>query len=51
MTNVLSIDVAWEASPMMIVIGVFAVVICLLGAVPPAVRAARLNIVEAISVD
>jgi hypothetical protein len=26
-------------------------VICLLGAVPPAVRAARLNIVEAISVD
>jgi putative ABC transport system permease protein len=35
----------------MIVIGAFAVVICLLGAVPPAVRAARLNIVEAISVD
>jgi putative ABC transport system permease protein len=51
MTNVLSIDVAWEASPMMIVIGLFAVVICLLGAVPPAVRGARLNIVEAISAD
>jgi putative ABC transport system permease protein len=51
LTNVLSIDVTWEASPMMIVIGVFAVVICLLGCLPPAVRAARLNIVEAISVD
>lgn len=51
MTNVLSIDVVWQASPMMIVIGLLAVVICLLGAVPPAMRAARLNIVESISVD
>jgi putative ABC transport system permease protein len=51
MTNVLSIDVAWEASPMMIVVGLFAVVICLVGAVTPAVRGARLNIVEAISAD
>jgi putative ABC transport system permease protein len=51
MTNVLSIDVEWEANPMMFVVGFAAVVICLLGAVPPAMRAARLNIVEAISVD
>jgi putative ABC transport system permease protein len=51
LTNVLSIDVAWQAGPMMIAIGIFAVVICLLGCLPPAVRAARLNIVEAISVD
>jgi putative ABC transport system permease protein len=35
----------------MILIGVGALGICLLGAVPPAVRAARLNIVEAVSVD
>ena len=51
MTNVLSIDVAWEASPMMIIIALFAIVICLVGAVTPAVRGARLNIVEAISAD
>jgi putative ABC transport system permease protein len=51
LTNVLSIDVVWQASPMMIVIGGFAVVICLLGCLPPAVRAARLNIVEAVSAD
>jgi putative ABC transport system permease protein len=51
LTNVLSIDVTWQASPMMIGIGLFAIVICLVGSVPPAVRAARLNIVEAISVD
>ncbi len=51
MTNVLSIDVAWEASPMMIFIALFAIMICLLGAVTPAVRGARLNIVEAISAD
>jgi putative ABC transport system permease protein len=51
MTNVLSIDVVWQASPTMIAIGAFAVVICLLGCLPPAVRAARLNIIEAISVD
>jgi putative ABC transport system permease protein len=51
LTNVLSIDVAWHASPAMIAIGVGALVICLLGSVPPAVRAARLNIVAAIGVD
>jgi putative ABC transport system permease protein len=51
LTNVLSIDVAWQPSASMILIGVGALGICLLGAVPPAVRAARLNIVEAVSVD
>jgi putative ABC transport system permease protein len=51
LTNVLSIDVAYRASPTMIAIAAGALVICLLGSIPPAVRAVRLNIVEAISVD
>jgi putative ABC transport system permease protein len=51
LTNVLSIDVAWHVSPAVIAIASSALLICLLGAVLPAVRAARLNIVEAISVD
>jgi putative ABC transport system permease protein len=51
LTNVLSIDVAWRVSPAMIAISMGALVICLLGSVPPALRAARLNIVAAISAD
>lgn len=51
LTNVLSIDVAWQPKPSMIAIGLGALAICLLGSIPPAVRAARLDIVEAISAD
>jgi putative ABC transport system permease protein len=51
LTNVLSIHVAWQVSPAVIAISSGALLICLLGAVLPAVRAARLNIVAAISVD
>lgn len=51
LTNVLSIDVAWQPSPSMILIGLGALAICLLGSIPPAVRAARLDIVSAISAD
>jgi putative ABC transport system permease protein len=51
LTNVLSIDVTYHANPAMIAIGLGALAICLLGSVPPALRAARLNIVEAVSVD
>jgi putative ABC transport system permease protein len=51
LTDVLSIDVAWQPSPSMLLIGLGALAICLLGSVPPAVRAARLNIVTAVSVD
>lgn len=51
LTNVLSIDVAWQPNPSMIAIGLGALAICLLGSIPPAVRAARLDIVEAISAD
>ncbi|HUO39198.1 MAG TPA: FtsX-like permease family protein, partial [Mycobacterium sp.] len=51
LTNVLSIDVGYHASPAMVAVGVAALMLCLLGSLPPAVRAARLNIVEAVSVD
>ncbi|BBZ29534.1 hypothetical protein MMAD_38290 [Mycolicibacterium madagascariense] len=51
LTDVLSIDVTWAPSPSMLAIGLGALAICLLGSVPPAVRAARLDIVEAVSVD
>jgi putative ABC transport system permease protein len=51
LTNVLSIDVTYRASPTMIAVGLGALLMCLLGSIPPAVRAARLNIVEAVSVD
>jgi putative ABC transport system permease protein len=51
LTDVLSIDVAWHATPAMIGIGLGALVMCLLGSVPPAVRAARLRIIDAVSVD
>ena len=51
LTNVLSIDVSWRVGPAVIAIGLGALVACLLGTLVPAVRAARLNIVAAISVD
>lgn len=51
LTSVLGIDVSYRPEPMMIALGLGALAICLLGAVPPAVRAGRLNIVDAISVE
>jgi putative ABC transport system permease protein len=51
LTNVLGIDVAWDVSPAVVAISLAALLTCLLGAVLPAMRAARLNIVAAISVD
>ena len=51
LTDVLSIDVIYRPRPAMIIIGFGALVICLLGSAPPAARAARINIVEAVGVD
>jgi putative ABC transport system permease protein len=51
LTDVLSIDVQWRPSASMALIGLGALAICLLGSVPPAVRAARLDIVDAVGVD
>jgi putative ABC transport system permease protein len=51
LTNVLSIDVVFEPSLVAFVFACGAFVLALLGAIPPAVRAARLNIVDAVAVD
>ena len=51
LTHVLSIDVVYQPSVLAIVFACAAFGLTLLGALPPAVRAARLNIVEAVAVD
>ncbi|MGH3554927.1 MAG: ABC transporter permease, partial [Mycobacterium sp.] len=49
--DVMNFDVGFRPSPMAFVFTVGALVISLLGSVPPARRAARLNIIEAVSVE
>jgi putative ABC transport system permease protein len=51
MTNVLGIDVAYRASDMLVVFATAAIALSLLGSIPPALRAARLNVVDAIGVE
>jgi putative ABC transport system permease protein len=51
LTNVLSIDVVYAASVLAIVFACAAFALTLLGAIPPAVRAARLDIVDAVAID
>ena len=51
LTNVLSVDVQFRPSELAFVFACGALVLTLLGAIPPAVRAARLNIVDAVAVD
>ena len=51
LTHVLSIDVVYAPSLLALLFACTAFGLTLLGAVPPAVRAARLDIVEAIAVD
>lgn len=51
LTNVLSIDVVYAASVLAAVFACAAFALTLLGAIPPAVRAARLEIVDAVAVD
>jgi putative ABC transport system permease protein len=51
LTHVLSIDVAYAPSLLALLFACAAFGLTLLGAVPPALRAARLNIVEAVAVD
>lgn len=51
LTRVLSIDVIYQPSMLAIVFACAAFGLTLIGAIPPAVRAARLNIVEAVAVD
>lgn len=51
LSGALSIDVRYGLSPMVPAVGIAALVICLMGAIPPAVRAARLNIVRAVGAE
>jgi putative ABC transport system permease protein len=48
---VLSIDVVYRPSLMALLFACAAFGLTLLGAIPPAARAARLNIVDAVAVD
>ncbi|WP_330229250.1 ABC transporter permease [Nocardia sp. NBC_00508] len=51
MGHALTIDVAYQPSPIVLVYGMIALALALLGSIPPALRAARLPIVEALAVD
>lgn len=51
LTYVLNIEVVYALSPLALLFACAAFGLTLLGAVPPAVRAARLDIVEAVAVD
>ena len=50
LTSVLSIDVEYRFSVLTVVFACAAMGLTLLGAIPPAIRAARLNIVDAVAV-
>jgi putative ABC transport system permease protein len=49
--HAMTIDVVYEPSPLLVVCGVVALLLALLGSIPPALRAARMPIVEALAVD
>jgi putative ABC transport system permease protein len=51
LTQVLSIEVVYQPSLLAFVFACGALALALLGAVPPAVRAARLNIIDAVAVE
>ncbi|WP_431958073.1 FtsX-like permease family protein [Nocardia lijiangensis] len=49
--HAMTIDIVYEPSPMLLVYGTAALGLALLGSIPPALRAARMPIVEALAVD
>ncbi|MFD9804839.1 ABC transporter permease, partial [Streptomyces sp. NPDC059071] len=49
--HAIAMDIAYRPSPLLVLYAVIALGLALLGAIPPALRAARLPIVEAIAVD
>ncbi|MFI5719236.1 FtsX-like permease family protein [Nocardia sp. NPDC051750] len=49
--HAMTIDVVYAPSPLLVVYGAVALALALLGSVPPALRAARMPIVEALAVD
>ncbi|MFI6168043.1 FtsX-like permease family protein [Nocardia sp. NPDC051052] len=51
MAHALTIDIVYQPSPMLLVYGSAALTLALLGSIPPALRAGRMPIVEALAVD
>ncbi|MBL1079334.1 ABC transporter permease [Nocardia sp. 2] len=49
--NAVGVDVHYEPGPLLLVYAAVALLLSLLGSIPPAIRAARLPIVEALAVD
>ncbi|MFC4374945.1 FtsX-like permease family protein [Nocardia halotolerans] len=49
--HAMTIDIVYSASPLVLVYGVVALGLALLGSIPPAMRAARMPIVAALAVD
>ncbi|QIS14756.1 FtsX-like permease family protein [Nocardia arthritidis] len=49
--HAMTIDVVYQASPMLVVYAAAALLLALIGSIPPALRAARMPIVEALAVD
>ncbi|MFX0575143.1 FtsX-like permease family protein [Nocardia nepalensis] len=49
--HAMTIDIVYRPSPMLLVYGTAALALALLGSIPPAMRAARMPIVEALAVD
>lgn len=49
--HAISIDIHYQASPLLLVYAIVALALSLLGSIPPALRAAHLPIVEAIAAD
>ncbi|WP_194818988.1 ABC transporter permease [Nocardia sp. XZ_19_385] len=49
--NIMNVEVPYQPSPAALMFAAGAVLLSLLGSIPPAVRAARLNIIDAVSAD
>ncbi|WP_405491391.1 FtsX-like permease family protein [Nocardia sp. NBC_00511] len=49
--HAIAMDIAYHPSPLLLVYALVALLLALLGSIPPAIRAARLPIVEAIAID
>ncbi|MEV5839468.1 FtsX-like permease family protein [Nocardia sp. NPDC052112] len=50
-THVLGLDIAFGLTPATVVFGLGALLLCLAGAIPPALHAARLNIIDAVEIE
>lgn len=50
-SHVLGLDIAFQLTPPTVVFGLAALLLSLLGAIPPGLHAARLNVIDAVSVD